>query len=154
MKRLASWASCHARPAVLQRGCQRAHPGIAALLVISVLNACAGRALPPQTATPAEIVVQNASDAFATFLDPIADRASMQSFATSIATATSRQDLTLAWNQVPSLATKGTSFLQDHVFSKSIAEAKWPRDKTPEQMEPSFVQGMRTAVATFLAGGQ
>ena len=76
----------------------------------------------------------------------------MQSFATRIATASNRQDLTLAWNQIPGLAAKGATFMQDHVFAKSTAEAKWPPNQTPEQLEPAFVQGVRTAVTSFLAG--
>jgi len=78
----------------------------------------------------------------------------MQSFATKIATASSRQDLTLAWNQIPGLAAKGPVFLQDHVFAKSMAEAKWPPNQTPEQLEPAFAQGVRTAVTAFLAGNR
>ncbi len=98
--------------------------------------------------------MQNASDAFATFLDPTTDRASIQSFATKIATSSSRQDLTLTWNQIPGLAAKGATFLQDHVFVKSTAEAKWPSNQTPEQLEPAFVQGVQTAVTAFLAGSK
>jgi len=158
VKQQVSRALCNVRPAVLQGGWQheRTHSLIVALLAITVLASCAPRPqpLPPQRVTPAEIVAQNASDAFATFLDPTTDRAAMQSFATSIASAATRQNLILAWNQIPTLASKGTTFLQDHVFSKSTAEAKWPTNRTPEQLEPAFAQGVRTAVTAFLAGSK
>jgi predicted Zn-dependent protease len=38
------------------------------------------------------------------------------------------------------------------VFAKSTADAQWPPNQIPEQLEPAFVQGVRTAVAGFLAG--
>jgi predicted small lipoprotein YifL len=128
---------------------------VAALLGLALLTQCGlkPQPLPPQNVTATEIVAQNAKDAFATFLDAKADHDSMQAYATSIAGAKSRQDLGSAWNQIPGLANKGATFLEDHVFSKAAAEAKWPPNQTPAQLEPSFVAGIQEAVAAFLKQG-
>jgi hypothetical protein len=133
----------------------RARTAAAAFLALALLTQCAKKPepLPTQNVTATEIVAQNAKDAFATLLDPKADHDSMQAYATSIAGARNRQDLAGAWNRVPGLAGKGATFLEDHVFAKAAAEAKWPQNEPAAQLEPSFVAGVQEAVAAFLKQG-
>jgi len=123
----------------------------ASLLALALVLACAARAPEPfrPVVTAADIVRQNASDAFATFLDRTADRSSMQSFQTRIASARTRNDLTTAWNQVTGLVAKGGTFLQEQVFIKAIGEARWPAQPL-ETLESAFVQGVRDATNAFL----
>ena len=127
---------------------------VASLLALAVVLGCAARAPEPfrPDVTALDIVRQNASDAFATFLDRTADRSSMQSFQTRIASAGTRDDLTTAWNQIPGLAAKGSAFLQDQVFIKAIGEARWPAQPL-ETLESAFAQGVRDATTAFLTPG-
>ena len=127
----------------------------AAFLALALLAGCSQRPqpLPPLNVTAREIVSQNAQDAFSTFLDPKADHDSMQAYASGIAGSKNRQDLTSAWNQVPSLAGKGATFLEDHVFAMATAEEKWPKDQPPGELEPAFVAGVQEAAAAFLKQG-
>jgi hypothetical protein len=127
---------------------------LASLLALAVALGCAARTPEPfrPEVTAVDIVRQNASDAFATFLDRTADRSSMQSFQTRIASARTRDDLTTAWNQVPGLAAKGSTFLQEQVFIKAIGEARWPAQPLVT-LEAAFVQGVRDATNAFLTPG-
>lgn len=126
-----------------------------ATLVILMLALAACKSVTPivSTITPTDIVRQNTVDAFDTFLTK-QDAPAIQEFRARISAARTRQDLSKAWTEVPSLAARGGDFLTKHVFDKAVAEAKWPKDRPLSDFEGTFVAGVRQGSEAFLKEAQ
>jgi uncharacterized iron-regulated protein len=134
-------------------GCTRVVPGeIAALTALLAIGACCSPQPYTADVDATAIVKQSASDAFATFLDRRADADALRTFDGGIAAAHDRSQITDAWRRVPSLAAKGRDFLEQHVFAVAVREHRWPKDQPAPALEQAFVDGVRAAVAEFLAG--
>jgi len=129
----------------------RDRAGLAALLAIA---ACCSPKPTPYVADvdATAIVKQSTSDAFTAFLDRSADADALRAFDAGIAAAHDRNQLTSAWRRVPSLAAKGSDFLEQHVFAVAAREHRWPKDAPAAALEQAFVDGVRAGAAAFLEG--
>jgi len=124
----------------------------AALAALLAIAACCSPKPYVADVDATAIVKQSTSDAFATFLDRRADADALAAFDAGAAAAHDRSQLALAWRRVPSLAAKGSDFLEQHVFAVAVHEHRWPKDKPAQSLEQAFVDGVRAGTAGFLEG--
>jgi hypothetical protein len=130
----------------------KAWPG---LLLLVLLCACQSTGEPLLVdLTPQRIVFRHAETAFAVALDAAndEDRLAMEQFRRTVATASNREDLRTAWIVVPTLAAHGTDFLETRVFARAARDADWPMDAQPVDEKLVYVEAVRMAIESFLAG--
>lgn len=104
--------------------------------------------------TPQQIVFRHAETAFAVALDAAneEDRRALEQFQHTIPNASNRKDLQVAWTAVPRLAAHGTDFLESRVFERAARDADWPIDAQPVDERLVYVEAVRMAIESFLAG--
>lgn len=128
----------------MRRDCLRA-----GLVLLALAAACCSNGSPiVPDMTAARIVARHAEAALDARYDPVADRAALERFRDGADRASTRADLTRAWQDT---GLEPADLLARHVFRKAESDDDWPGGDVPEE---AYVQGVRDGVRTVLEGGE